>query len=813
VVSAPVQLAIIGSGPGGLSAAVTAAQCGLDHILLERASHVSDTIYKYQKGKKVMAHPMRLPLLGTMPFSEGARETILGGWNQAAETTHANIRLGSEVRRIEGTRGAFRIALATGGTIAANEVILAIGLQGNLRKLSVRGAERDWVQYQLDDPDAYAGERIVVVGAGDAGIENALALSKQNEVTIINRGEDFARAKPGNAADIDRAVRQGAIRAYHKAEVTRVDDGALVIEAPEGEVPIPCDRVIARLGAIPPRRFLEDCGIKLPSTDPGAVPELSDTYESNVPGLYIIGALAGTTLIKQAINQGHELAHRLAGKPVEPADEALLRTLFAPVFPHWKVNDVLGWMRDRIPMFSGLTTLQLREAMLDSAIRRFGAGEIVLRRGDYTNSLWHIAEGAARVHVEGIRDDEDFRIGAGEFFGELGLLSGRRRGATVTAAEPSIMVEILRRTMLRLESSVEAVQAELDRVALRRIIHTTLARHRPIADIEQIIAAADLRRYKAGEAIVTAGETIDAMYILRAGSAIVVSRENGHDIDVGYIAAGDLFGERGFLGGATTRAATIRAAIASEAVRIDAASVREALGAIPELNDIFAVAVRAQLDRSVRRAIAQASRQAGDDSEPAATQFLMHEGIGEATNAFFIDESLCTRCGNCESACAATHGGVSRVSRDAGKSAVSILLPVACRHCENPHCMTDCPPDAISREPTGEVIINQTTCIGCSNCVNNCPYGVISMVDPADFGAGQPNWLLWLITGIGLPAPRRARAAHDAGAAHEKKAVKCDLCRGSKGGPACVNACPTGAAVRVDPDTYMTWLREGRGLP
>ena len=809
-----VSLAIIGSGPGGLSAAVTAAKCGLDHILLERAPHLSNTVFKYQKGKKVMAHPMRLPLLGAMPFAVGARETVLDGWNAAAASCGANIRLNAEVKQIQGSRGAFRITLVNGETIAAHEVALAIGLQGNLRLLDVPGCERDWVQYQLDDPDAYSGERIIVVGAGDAGIENALALSKQNDVTIINRGDDFARAKPGNAADIERAVRQGKIRAYHKAKPSRVEDGAVVIEAPEGEVVIACDRIIARLGAIPPRKFLEACGIKLPSADPGAVPEVSDTYESNVPGLYIIGALAGYTLIKQAINQGHELAQRLAGKPVEPADENLLRALFQPVFPRVAVSDVLSWLRARVPMFAGLTTLQLREAMLDSAIRRLQAGEIVVRRGDYTNSLWHIAEGAALVHVDGTREDEAFHIGAGAFFGELGLLSGRRRNATVAAAEPSIMVEVPRRTMLRLETSVEAIRAELDRVAVRRIVHTTLARHRPIADVEEIIAASQLRQYKAGEAIVTAGDTIDSMYILRTGSAIVARREGAHDVDVGYIAAGDLFGERGLLGGGSVRAATIRAAIASEAVRIDARSVIEATARMPDLRDIFSVAVRAQLDRAVRRATAQASRQEDDDSEPVATQFLVREGIGEATNAFFIDESLCTRCGNCESACAATHGGISRVSRDKGKSAVSILLPVACRHCENPHCMTDCPPDAISREPTGEVIINQSTCIGCSNCANNCPYGVINMVDPASGLAGQGNWLQSLLTGIGLPAPRphSAKSGHGADAAHELKAVKCDLCHGADGGPACVSACPTGAAIRVDPETYMSWLREGRGL-
>jgi thioredoxin reductase/Fe-S-cluster-containing hydrogenase component 2/CRP-like cAMP-binding protein len=800
------KLAIIGSGPGGLSAAVTAARCGVDHVLLERTPHLSDTIYKYQKGKRVMAHPLRLPLLGEVPFAEGSREEILGGWDKSALDAHVNVRYGAEVTLIQKGPVVFTISIAGGETITADLVILAIGLQGNIRKLAIPGADRDWVQYQLDDPDAYADERIIVVGAGDAGIENAVALSKQNEVSIINVAPDFSRAKPGNVADIEKLVRGKVVRAYHNTKPKRIDDGALVVDTPEGEVLIPCDRILARIGAIAPRKFLEDCGIKLPSKDPGALPELTEDYESNVPGMYIIGALAGYTLIKQAMNQGFELVRRLANQPVEPADEDLLRQRFKSAFPNLAVRDVLTWLREHVPILAGLTTLQLREAMLDSEIVRFNAGQTVFNAGDYTNSLWNVAEGAALVHVAGARADEAFHIEAGEFFGELGLLSGRRRSATVTAAVPSIMVEIPRRVMRRLETSVEAIQRELDRVALRRIVHTTLARHRPIAEVEDIIAASTLKTYKAGEAIVTEGEPIDAMYILRTGSAIVSARDGTRIADIGFVAAGDLFGERGFLGSSDVRAATVRASIASEAVRIDAAGVKAAMGHLPELHDIFAEAVRAQMERSLRRTMRQASHTGMGEVENTATAFLVSHGIGEATNAFFINESLCTRCGNCESACAATHDGVSRVSRDKGTSAVSILLPLACRHCENPHCMTDCPPDAISRQPSGEVVVDQKTCIGCSNCANNCPYGVITMAYPAEEQRGGIGSIFAM---VGLPVPKFGHGKHEA--SHAKKAYKCDLCRGNAAGPACVNACPTGAAIRVDPETYMAYLREDRG--
>ena len=77
-----VKVAIVGSGPAGLSAAARAAQLGMSHVLLEKTDHLSDTIYKYQKGKHVMATPSNLVLRSDMDFEAGKRETILGIWDE-----------------------------------------------------------------------------------------------------------------------------------------------------------------------------------------------------------------------------------------------------------------------------------------------------------------------------------------------------------------------------------------------------------------------------------------------------------------------------------------------------------------------------------------------------------------------------------------------------------------------------------------------------------------------------------------------------------------------------------------------------------
>ena len=88
---------------------------------------------------------------------------------------------------IDGSKGNFTIKLSRGEPVRAENIILGIGMQGNPRQLGVEGDNAPFVQYQLDDPDEYNGETIVVVGAGDAAIENAVALATNNKVYIVNR--------------------------------------------------------------------------------------------------------------------------------------------------------------------------------------------------------------------------------------------------------------------------------------------------------------------------------------------------------------------------------------------------------------------------------------------------------------------------------------------------------------------------------------------------------------------------------------------------------------------------------------------------
>ncbi len=793
------KIAIIGSGPAGLSAAAHAAELKIPHILLESEKHAADTIYKYQKGKHVMAEPGVLPLRSPMSFGAGTREKIIGTWDEELNKYAVNMRYGALVSGITGGIGDFTIALANQETVRAEKVILAIGVQGNLRKLGCAGEDLPMVQYQLDDPGEYADETIVVVGAGDAAIENAIALAAQNNVILINRNDEFARCKEGNLSAVMAAIKDGKLECRYgtRVESVEADDtpgsafpAKFNAKTPHGDESIPCHRVIARLGATPPRKLVESFGIQFPNSDPGAVPVLSPQYESNVPGIYVVGALGGYPLIKQAMNQGFEAVEYCLGNMVEPADEPVLKDKFKNV-KITNVNDAIAHIQKSIPLLSGLSPLQLRELLLESEIHRPEEGEVVFEKNDYTNSFYSIIEGGVVVEATTSTGAAiAFQLGKGEFFGELGLISGRRRTATIRANKNTLLLETPRRAMLKRIASVESVRHTLDKVMMGRAIRQYLSATIRDTEVDYLLESATIKRYSVNEPLFLEGDKADGLYLIRRGSVTVSRVIAGKEIVLSYVAAGNYVGEMALLSDAP-RSATVRAAVPTEIIMLEARRFNDVMSS----HSTVRATVDSKLMDRMRLNQAMESGESGN-----IISFLMQQGLGEATDVLLIDEALCIRCNNCEKACAETHGGTSRLNREAGPTFAQIHVPTSCRHCEHPHCMKDCPPDAIHRSASGEVFISDN-CIGCGNCEKNCPYGVIQLA-PVTKIPSRPSLISWLMFGIG-PEPGPMPKNKDKTLA--KKAVKCDMCKDIKGGAACVRSCPTGAALRVSPEKFLSY--------
>lgn len=806
------RIAIIGSGPAGLSAAAHAAALGMTHVLIEKTDHLSDTIFKYQKGKHVMATPSNLVLRSDLDFDAGKREFILGTWDEQIASGEINVQLNSEVTAITGQTGDFTIEIKGGKTIQAEAVVMAIGTQGNPNKLRCPGADLPLIQYQLDDPGEYFDEHITVVGSGDAGIENALGLAadpkQNNSVSILNRGSDFARAKAANVKLLEEAEAAGRISVRRETTPAEVREGELVLETRDGQETIPCHRIIARTGSQPPRGFVEGCGIDFTGDDRGAFPKLSPSFETTKQGIHVIGALAGYPLIKHCMNQGYDVVEFLNGNlDLKPADEPILAEKFFALPGVRTVDQWLETFRSNIVILQDLSPLQMRELMLDSTVAGYDAGEVIFERNDPGSSMFGIAEGSVLVEVNPDDPSITVPIEQGSIFGEVGLISGRRRGSTIRAAEPTVVMELSRNAALKLMATAPSAARAVNAISIERQLLQMFGSGLTKKDVAELVEAAELVDARAGQVVVEEGAEDKDVYVIRRGSMIVERAIGGSPVFLSYLPAGSYFGEMAVVDG-SPRNATVKAAIKSEVVRFPGEAFMALLERKPALRD------KAMADMASRREVNSFIESRKDsfgsavDMYSETARFLIDNGIGEATDVLLIDETMCVGCDNCEKACADSHDGLSRLDREAGRTYAHLHVPTSCRHCEHPHCMADCPPNAIKRGPDGEVFIDET-CIGCGNCERNCPYGVIRMDSKPP---KKPSLLSWLMFGSG-PGPGEAsyswrkKTAEKKGLESPKVAIKCDMCSGIDGGPACVRACPTGAAIRVTPEKFLTFTK------
>lgn len=774
------KIAILGSGPGGLGAAANAAEKKLSHVLVEK-SKIANTIYDYQLRKLVMAEPRRLPLRSLVPFEEGSREEVLAGFDHAISSTGVNV-LRAEVSGIKKQDdGTFLVSCRSKEDFTADNVVLAIGAMGTPRTLGVEGEDQEHVAYTLSDPDAFEGEDILVVGAGDSAIENALALAEKNSVSLLNRKGEFPRAKDANRAKVLDAIASGRLRCFYNASIKAVFEKEALLNTEDGEVRVDCTHIIVRAGSIPPRKFVESCGVVFPSSDINSVPSVSDKYESNVAGLYIVGALIGYPLIKQAINQGHEVVEHVLGNAIEPADQVLIEEVLQGL--PGDTNENLANIRKTMRLFVDLSQPQFREMILDSEIRIVKPGEVVFERNDYTDTFFNVISGAVGIELPG-DESKVVQFGPGNFFGEMGLISGRRRAATVRAIEESVLLETKRNQILKIMASVPSVKEAVDSVFFLRVLKAKIFQDADPLFLARIAAKAEIVEFKKGDVFFAEGDEGDHLYVILKGS-VKISRRNaaGNDVAQTYLSAGNYVGEMALVDDGP-RNATVTAVVPCITRRISKAQF---LDLLEESSQTREDVLRLVAERKIDNLTNQQDHASGE-----ALDFVLSEGVSDADNVLLIDSDLCVGCDNCEKACAATHKGYSRLDRKGGKSFAAIQLPISCRHCENPLCMLDCPPDALERLLDGEVVIKDN-CIGCGNCVTNCPYDVIQLV----YDKPEKSFNL-----LNLFRSKEQKVAKKGPA----KAAKCDLCEKLDGGPACVRSCPTGALLRVNPSQMMRLL-------
>jgi thioredoxin reductase len=258
------DVVIVGSGPGGLSAGLTCLNKGLRCVVLEKEHHIASTVSRFPKGKEFMAEPTTDRNLSFLPVFDSKKEELLAAWTQVIEEVNLPVRKGEAVESIKrGEDGIFEVR-TTVQSYRARRVVLAIGLRGKPRLLTVPGANLPKVHSILEDSEAYAGQHVLVVGGGDSALEASMSLADAGANTILSyRSKAFKRAKAANQKRIEEYANSGKVQVLLESNATEFDESSVTIKLATGESQrFPNDQAFLLIGAEAPVGWLEKVGVR-----------------------------------------------------------------------------------------------------------------------------------------------------------------------------------------------------------------------------------------------------------------------------------------------------------------------------------------------------------------------------------------------------------------------------------------------------------------------------------------------------------------------------------------------------------------------
>jgi thioredoxin reductase (NADPH) len=267
------DVAIIGAGPAGLAAALTAVESRLRYAVFEQQTDLGGTIYNFPRRKLTHTEEVELPIYGPLRKSEYSKEELLELFRGLLEKHRLAVLFGQRVLQVIPEDGLFHIFTASGAW-HARRVLLALGRRGTPRKLGVPGEALSKVMYQVRDAEEYRGKKILCVGGGDSAIEAAMGLARQagNELTLSYRGKAFDRVKAKNLETLDKLVRRGKIRPLLGSEVLEIGGEKVRLRTAEGEITIDNDYVFVLIGGEPPFPFLRSMGVQFGNELPAEAP-------------------------------------------------------------------------------------------------------------------------------------------------------------------------------------------------------------------------------------------------------------------------------------------------------------------------------------------------------------------------------------------------------------------------------------------------------------------------------------------------------------------------------------------------------------
>jgi len=283
------DIAIIGAGSCGIASTIEAKIHGKEAVLLEKGDSCLQTVRKYYKdGKRVdkAYKGFESYTKGNVDFHSGTKESTIEHFDHLL--VGVNVLYNCEVEKCVKVGDKFEVHYSK-GMLKAKNVIIAVGKMGKPNKPSYKipASLSQRVNFNLDK--CAGNEKILVVGGGNSAAEYAVALTKNNDVTLSYRKPEFTRLNDLNKADVAKAAEEGKLKLKMGSDIEGLDDaeGKVAVNFIGSEREI-YDRVIYAIGGTTPVDFLKKCAVTF---DENGLPKVDENCESEVKGLYIGGDL------------------------------------------------------------------------------------------------------------------------------------------------------------------------------------------------------------------------------------------------------------------------------------------------------------------------------------------------------------------------------------------------------------------------------------------------------------------------------------------------------------------------------------------
>ena len=329
------DLLIIGAGPAGLSAADAAASEGLTYLVIERGT-IANTIRQYPVGRTLFSTPNELEMReGSLhPVRDKpTREELLSHYVHFVLDHDLRISTGEEVTDIARNDGDGFIIHTCCRSFQAQEqeknyrarnVLFAFGAMEHPRRLNIPGEDLPKVHHRFVEPYPYVRKEALVVGGGNSAAEAALFLSEEGARTTMaiwredweNRDPKAGAMKHWVRSPLEREIAEGRLRVILYKQIDEITRDSVRLTTENGEsVTIANDVVFVLIGSDADLTMLKKLGVQ---TTPGKLTEIPvynpETFETDVPGIYVAGHFTNARHIKAAIDVPRKIVPLIAEK-------------------------------------------------------------------------------------------------------------------------------------------------------------------------------------------------------------------------------------------------------------------------------------------------------------------------------------------------------------------------------------------------------------------------------------------------------------------------------------------------------------------